>query len=166
MNKRTKMIIVLAAVGIALCAAGLGTWQYLRHHPREQFVVNTHPTDAPLFFDDEIPPADPLIVGKWSNKENPKWFKVYLDDFDEEQSLYWGKEWDEADDVLETDLKYHGNGWFRWKKQDGVLHEFATMDYRDVPIHRGYQIVKSDGDSLTYFETERKGATLRFGKVK
>lgn len=160
-----KHIIIIALCGIATIAAGIGTYQYIKHHPKERVIINDHPTDGPLFFEDSIPPADPLIVGKWQNTANPKWYKVYYDDYDEEQSLYWGKEWDEADDVFETDLKYHGNGWFRWKKQDGILHEFSTMDYRDVPIHRGYKIILSSADSLTYFEVERKSAPLRFGKV-
>ena len=157
-------ILILCLCCAAVLAAAVGTWRYIKTHPKEHVVVNTHPTDAPLFFDDSIPPADPLIVGKWSNTENPKWFKVYYDDYDEEQCLYWGKEWDESEDVLETDLRYHGNGWFRWKKQDGFIHEFATMDYRDVPIHRGYKIILSTQDSLVYFEAERKAPALRFAR--
>lgn len=151
MTKQT--LLALASCLCALSVVAWGFWDYRKTHPKERVVVHTHPTAAPLFFDDSIPPADPLIVGRWTNTANPQWHKVYLDDYDEEMHLYWGKEWDEAEDVLETDLLYHGNGWFRWKKQDGVLHEFATMDYRDVPIHHGYRILLSDADSLVYYDT-------------
>lgn len=162
---RKKLTIILCCIGAVALASVIGWQVYRIYYPEELENVNTHPTDAGLFFDQSTPPADTLIVGKWSNKDNPKWFKVYYDDYDEEQCLYWGKEWDENEDIFEEDLKYHGNGWFRWKKEDGMLHEFATMDYRDVPIHRGYKIVKSTEDSLSYFEAERKSAILRFGKV-
>jgi hypothetical protein len=161
---RKRLIILLAVLG-AVTVAAVVAWQVYRvYYPKEEQNVNTHPTDAGLFFDDSTPPADPLIVGHWTNSANPGWHKVYYDDYDEEQCQYWGKEWDESEDVYEADLKYHGNGWFRWKKQDGMLHEFSTMDYRDVPIHRGYKITKSTADSLCYFEAERKSAVLRFAK--
>lgn len=129
-------------------------------------VTNTHITDHVHIaqLEDGMPVADSLIVGKWQNKDNLHWYKVYYDDFDEEQKLFWGKEWDESEDVFEEDMNYHGNGWFRWVKRGKILYECATMDACDVPIHRIYAIKKNNANSLVYFEPDYK-KVMRHKKV-
>jgi len=164
--KRKILIIVLCLA--AAVAAALVTW-YLTHKEQGdqgQDVTNDHPTNITNTFEDGTPPADPMLVGKWQNVQNPQWHKVYYDDYDEEQKLYWGKEWDENEDVMEEDLLYHGNGWFRWKKQGKVLHEYYTMDAQDIPIHREYRVCRSAADSLLFFEPDYPKDLFRFGKVK
>ena len=96
----------------------------------------------------------------------PQWYKVYYDDYDEEEHLFWGKEWDESDNVEEEDLNYHGNGWFRWEKSDNILREYATMDARDVPIYHGYRIHFSSADSLAYSEIGHKRSLFRFRRAE
>ena len=150
---------------VVAAALGVAAWYLLR--PQETTeealeVVNTHPTDGAGYVIATTPYADSLIVGEWQNIANPGWHKVYYDDFDEDEGLFWGKEWDESEDVLEEDLSYHGNGWFRWEKKKNMLHEYATMDGRDVPIHREYQIQRSSTDSLVYFERDYKKNIYRF----
>ena len=167
MKKRLIVIGVCLAVVLAACAV----WLYVRHQPEPEpepqggEVVNMHPTDGPGYYVDIIPCGDSLIVGKWQNTANPKWFKVYYDDYDEDTQMFWGKEWDESEDVLEEDLNYHGNGWFRWDKIGNELHEYSTMDNRDVPIHKGYIIRYSSLDSLVYFEPARKKVIHRFARI-
>ena len=167
MKKRLIVIGVCLAAVLAACAV----WFYVRHQPEPEpqtpggEVVNTHPTDGPGYYVDIIPCGDSLIVGKWQNTANPQWYKVYYDDYDEDTQMFWGKEWDESEDVLEEDLNYHGNGWFRWDKIGDELHEYSTMDNRDVPIHKGYIIRYSSYDSLVYFEPARKKVIHRFTRI-
>ena len=57
------------------------------------------------------------------------------------------------DDVLEEDLMYHGNGWFRWNKSNDTLIEYSTMDFRDVPIAHIYVIKMKDSVDIAMAET-------------
>ena len=134
-NKAIWVVLLLVAVA----AAGAVTWFVLRdeqpaQEQPEQDEVETgvttsdgFSTDAVIIMEDEMPEADPMIVGKWQSSDNPQWYKVYYDDYDEDEQLFWGKEWDESEDVLEEDLKYHGNGWFRWEKKGKELCEYSTL---------------------------------------
>jgi hypothetical protein len=114
----------------------------------------------------EIPHADSLIAGKWQNAANPCWYKLYIDDYDDETGMFWGKEWNENEDVFEEDLNYHGNGWFRWEKKGKVLYEYATMDVRDVPIAKLYSLMISTTDSLVYCEQDYKKNVFCFTRVE
>ena len=148
-NKAIWVVLLLVAVA----AAGAVTWYVLRdeqpaQEQPEQDEVETgvttsdgFSTDAVIFMEDEMPEADPMIVGN---------------DYDEDEQLFWGKEWDESEDVLEEDLKYHGNGWFRWEKKGKELCEYSTMDYRDVPIAKIYEITYLDSTTIAYHEKSRR----------
>lgn len=161
--KKRIVIIFLCLAAIAI-AATVGYKLYQRAHGSR--MQNEYPTDEVGYMEADIPHADSLIVGKWQNTANPHWYKVYYDDYDEDEQLFWGKEWNEAEDVLEEDMDYHGNGWFRWEKKGRMLREYATMSKRDVPIHRGYKIRLSSPDSLVYFEPDYKKVIYRFARVK
>lgn len=164
-----KKYVWIIGIILAVSAIAAATVIWLQSRPpQEQEMVfsDDYATHDAVVFEEQVPPADPLIVGKWSNADNPQWFKVYYDDFDDDMELYWGKEWNEADDVLETDLRYHGNGWFRWDKRGNTLREFATMDARDVPIAKIYTTQKNTPDSLVYVSTHHKGDIYRFAKVR
>jgi len=173
MNK--KLTIIIVSVAIVGAAIGAALWmQHTAEKPQEPQPVeepqeaeateleNEFTTNTVIFFEGEVPPADPLMVGRWQNKENGGWHKVYYDD-DDGEGRYWGKEWDEADDVLEEDLSYHGNGWFRWTKSNDTLYEYSTMDFRDVPIAHIYLV--STQDSVTIAMAESNGrSTHNFTK--
>ena len=177
MNYKTYIFILWIAIIVIVTAVtcyilhvrhnGCACVQQTEDDTVAHMITNTHMTDRVHVaqLEDGVPVADSLIVGKWQNKDNPYWYKVYYDDFDEEQKLFWGKEWDESEDVLEEDLNYHGNGWFRWEKRGKVLYECATMDVRDVPIHRFYTIKRNNADSLIYFNPDNKKVMCRFGRV-
>ncbi len=87
----------------------------------------------------DVPPADSLMVGKWRNAENPHWYKVYYDDYGDE-GYFWGKEWDESEDVHEEDLNYHGNGWFLWKSEGKLLTELHSMDVQNVKVPKVWRV--------------------------
>lgn len=163
MNK--KRLIVILALAAAVVAAAIALWFFWKQEESKKQIKIKHPTDNVDYFEFQLPHADSLIVGKWQNKENPQFYKVYLDDFDEEAELFWGKEWDESEHVYEEYLKYHGNGWFRWKKVGNEIREFATMDIMDAPINKTYCIILSNSDSLVYYEKECKKSKFRFARV-
>ncbi len=154
--KRKGYIIILCLVAAAITAAAV--WYFVsREKPQEGqegMITNEHPTDGPGYYADDTPQADPMIVGKWRSIDKKGWYKVYYDDYDEDTQKFWGKEWDEGEDVQEEDLNYHGNGWFRWEKKRNVLREYATMDTHDVPIHRKYELKFISPDTIVYVEPD------------
>ena len=161
--KKRIVIIVLCILTLA-AAATVGYVLY--HRALGVRMENEYPTDSAGYMEADVPHADPKLVGKWHSTEKPGWYKVYYDDYDEEAQMFWGKEWDESEDVQEEDLKYHGNGWFRWEKNKKELREYATMDIVDVPIHNCYKILLSNSDTLVYREKDYKKVVFHFSKVK
>ena len=83
-RKYTTIILlclgVLAAAAVVWCGYNAGQTQV-----QENEILST---DGTGFAIEEIPHADPMIVGKWHNSANPQWYKVYYDDFDEEEEDY------------------------------------------------------------------------------
>jgi len=135
--KRKQLIILLLCI-TAITAAGIWYGIYLTQREKENVMLHTNGTGYAE--DDDIPHADPLIVGKWKNDVNPQWFKVYYDDYDEDEGFFWGKEWDESEDVREEDLNYHGNGWFLWKTEGKMLIELHNMDVRNVKVPKTWMV--------------------------
>ena len=162
---RKKQFIAIPSIVVALVVAAVTIWLFWPQKEGEQQVIIKHPTDNVEYFEDQLPHADSLIVGKWQNTANPQWYKIYLDDFDEEARLFWGKEWDESEQVYEEDLNYHGNGWFRWEKVGNKIREYAGMDIMDAYIPKVYHIRLSNSDSLVYYEKEYKKCIFRFARV-
>ena len=108
--------------------------------------------------------ADTLMVGKWTSEANPKWYKVYYDDYAGDD-FFWGKEWNEAEDVLEEDLRFHGNGWFKWRKKGDKLLEIAMQDQGVGEVPHEY-IVQDNTDSvLTIAEKSHRMRSLHFHRI-
>lgn len=166
--KRRNTIILMSCL-IAVAAAAVVAWYMWKEKSKieqGEIITNDHPTHGAIYFTDGTPQADSLLIGKWQNSDNPQWYKVYYDDYDEEEGLFWGKEWDESEDVFEEDMNYHGNGWFRWEKKGNSIREFATMDACDVPIAKLYTVLFSSADSLAYCEQARKKRCFCFTRVE
>lgn len=168
MKRKTVLITVCIAAVLAV-AAGAGIY-YLKQEKAKEKENKMVTTDTKSFAVLELPAADPLMVGKWQNAENPKWYKVYYDDPDDEEGFFWGKEWNEADDTLEEDLMYHGNGWFRWREDGKLLTELHTMDVRSVPIAKIWKVQhfssRTPNDSLILTEADRKTHHYHFVRVQ
>lgn len=161
MNRKRLIILLLSIAAIAAAAV----WFGLYHWPKEKENEGLS-TNGSGYAEEEIPHADPLIVGKWQNDLNPQWFRVYYDDYDDD-GFFWGKEWNEADDVSEEDLNYHGNGWFRWRVDGKQLLEMHTMDIVDVPVSKRWKVHKpSLPDSLILTDAEHRKHCLHFGRVQ
>ena len=157
-NKRLILICLIVALALAVAATVV-----LVVLSRTGWVDSGPSTNDVYYYEDGTPKADPAIVGTWQNAQNPGWFKVYYDDYDGD-GYYWGKEWDEADDVFEEDLTYHGNGWFRWRKEGKNLKELHRMDLSDAVIPKVWTL-KTKPDSLLLFHQTNKKVCDRFGRV-
>ena len=159
MNRKRIIIISILVAALVIAAAAV----ILFVIPGTRITRGDFSTNDSYYYDNGAPQADPNIVGMWRNADNPKWFKVYYDDYDGD-GFFWGKEWDEADDVFEEDLYYHGNGWFRWRKEGKNLKELHTMEISEVPIPKIWRL-KTKPDSLLLFYPDSKTACDRFGRV-
>lgn len=163
--KRKLLVGIISLAAILAIVAGTAYVLHTRHAGEQVVGVPEEKTDAYDVFQDDVPRADSLIVGKWQNDDNPQWFKVYYDDYDED-GYFWGKEWDESEDVREVDLNYHGNGWFRWCKNGKKLIEIHLMDAQDVPIPKVWNIhLRSLPDRLILTNSEDDKQCYRFERM-
>ena len=162
--KRRGLVVIISLV--SLLAIGAVTAYVVHRNNNEQVVKpREEKTDEHAVYQDDTPAADPAIVGKWRNAENKQWFKVYCDDYDSDGFL-WGKEWNEAEDVQEEDLIYHGNGWFRWRKDGSRLTELHTMDVQDVPIRKRWLVLSLDSqDSLILSDYDKRTILFHFSRM-
>lgn len=71
------------------------------------------------------------LIGRWQSGQE---YLVFYNE-DAGDGYAWGKEWNEAQGVLESDLEgedYHGNGWFRWKKGDDYIRVAAQLSITEA----------------------------------
>jgi hypothetical protein len=104
-----------------------------------------------IFTEGEDETINALILGHWVNVDNPSWHRVYTDEYSG-NGYYWGKEWDESEDVTEADLVDYGNGWFEWKMDGNDVLELATTDMSESRVPFIYTIKKLSNKDLIYVE--------------
>ena len=104
-----------------------------------------------IFSEAEDEEFNPLLLGHWVCADQPTWHRVYTDEYSG-NGYYWGKEWDEAEDVTEADLIDYGNGWFEWKMDENDVLELATSDMSDTRVPFIYTIKKLSDKDLIYIE--------------
>lgn len=75
----------------------------------------------------------------------------------------YGREWDESDDMSESDLKPYGNGWFKYKLVKSDLTEIHLMDNGGAEISKVYTVLHLTEDALEY--KDDRGVTTTFAKV-
>ncbi len=91
------------------------------------------------------------MFGRWRNDSNPQQYTVFYSDA-AETGWYWGKEWDERDGVLESDLEEHGNGWFMWKKGSSSLVMRMMMSISQAEPAVEIQLVSLTDSKMTVKE--------------
>jgi len=80
---------------------------------------------------------------------------------------FWGCEWDEGDPrgaVYESDLEYHGNGWFMYKLEGDELLEIEQTDYGWAEIPKVYTMVTLTASQMTYHPKDYKKEKVSFTK--
>ncbi|MBR3646934.1 MAG: hypothetical protein IKN59_00900 [Paludibacteraceae bacterium] len=105
------------------------------------------------------------LKGTWVEETNPKCYWVYMLDKDESGDYYWGKTWDEADDVFEEDLDFHGNGWFKWKLASGnSLTQVHMLTISEAGVPKTYTVASCSSTTLVLKDSY--GKKLTYTKAK
>ena len=105
------------------------------------------------------------LQGLWE-ENNTQHYVRFTTERSDEAEYFYGREWDEAEDVYEEDLLPHGNGWFKYKfETNGSLTEIHLMDNGGAEIPKVYVVTKLTDTALEYYEKERKSSKFYFSKV-
>ena len=91
----------------------------------------------------------------------------------EEYPYYLGCEWNENEDVTESDLLanradlgHPGNGWFKYElKTTGTLTEIHLMDNGGGETPKVYVVSKLNDTTLEYYEKDHSSRKYHFSKV-
>lgn len=115
----------------------------------------------------EIPEPDVVfkeadLLGLWQ-EEGAEAYVRFTDEMDESGEYKYGREWDEAEDVLESDLKPYGNGWFKYKLVQSNLTEIHLMDNGGADIPKVYVVVKLTDAELQY--KDEFGSLKKLAKI-
>lgn len=115
------------------------------------------------------------LQGLWeeNNTQHYVRFTTEMTEVEVFPSSYYGREWDEAEDVTEQDLidareelGYPGNGWFEYQfKTTGDLTEIHLMDNGGAEIPKVYVVSKLTSSELSYYEKDRTSNKFNFTKV-
>ena len=112
------------------------------------------------------------------------WHETHVKDMDhyvrftteqsEENGFLLGLEWDEEEDIYESDLLearealgHPGNGWFKYQLDvmDGGLTEIHLMDNEGAEIPKVYVVTKLTDTELEYYEKEFTYIKFYFSRV-
>ena len=105
------------------------------------------------------------LQGLWQENNTQHFVRFTTEKSDEANYLY-GREWDEAEDIFEEDLKPYGNGWFKYLfETTGSLTEIHLMDNGGAEIPKVYVVTKLTSTDLEYYEKDRKTNKFAFSKV-
>ena len=104
------------------------------------------------------------LSGTWTEETNPQCFWVYSLTRDDSGEYYWGKTWDEAEDVYESDLEFHGNGWFKWSINDNNLVQLHMLNISEATVPKTYTVTSCTSTTLELKDTY--GKILTYKKVK
>lgn len=142
--KKLYYLAVLAVLGVALTGCGF---------------LGGGTTDEPKFVLSDL-------QGLWLENNTQHFVRFTTEQSDEADYLY-GREWDEADDVMEADLTPYGNGWFKYKFEttNGGLHELHLMDNNGAVIPKEYVVSKLTPSELEYYEKDRPSSKYAFQKM-
>ena len=98
----------------------------------------------------EIGTRDQLL-GRWQSGQE---YIVFYDD-NAGDGYAWGKEWNEAEDTYESDLVYHGNGWFKWKKGNDYVRVALMIDISQANPAVDWKLSSLSDDKMELQQTTR-----------
>lgn len=106
------------------------------------------------------------LQGLWQNDNTATWHIRFTDEQADKAGYLWGREWgDSGDDVEESDLQYHGNGWFQYQLETkGDLHEIHMMDNHGAPIPQEYIVTLLTESKLIFHKKGYSKQKYRFTK--
>ena len=112
------------------------------------------------------------LQGLW-RKNNSQEFVRFTSEKSDEASYLLGCEWNEAEDVHESDrlearekVGHPGNGWFKYElKTSGSLTEIHLTDNDGAEIPKIYVVTKLTSTDLEYHEKDKENWKFSFTKV-
>ena len=102
------------------------------------------------------------LLGLWI-EEGTEAFVRFTAEQDETSEYKYGRQWDESEDIFESDLKPYGNGWFKYKLVKSDLTEIHLMDNGGAELPKVYVVTKLTAGNLEY--KDNFGTTHVFEKV-
>lgn len=114
-------------------------------------------------------PDDPIngnIVGLWLEDSTQHYVRFTTEQAD--STYQYGYEWNEEEDVTESDVlkDEHGNGWFKWLLEKPKLTEIHLMNNGGAYIPKIYTITKLTDTKLQYYEKEQPKNKFSFSRMK
>lgn len=133
------------------------------------------------------------LLGLWlEDKANVEHYVRFTDEQSDETAYWYGREWNEDEDIYEEDLfklwnvdsvyvvdtltmdstlvldstLVHGNGWFKYKLEiKGDLEEIHLMDNGGADIPKEYIVSILTDVRLEYYEKDNQNRRFCFDKV-
>lgn len=112
------------------------------------------------------------LQGLWEENHTQHYVR-FTADRAEEYPYFYGREWDEGEDVTEQDLLdtwtqlgIRGDGWFQYKfETNGNLREIHFMDNGGAEIPKVYVVSVLTDTKLEYYEKDYTSNKFYFSKV-
>ena len=89
------------------------------------------------------------LIGLWQ-EDSTEAFVRFTAEKDSTGVYKYGCEWNEGEDVLESDLTKYGNGWFKWKLVKADLTEIHLMENGGAELPKVYTVSKLTDTELQY----------------
>lgn len=102
------------------------------------------------------------LLGLWQEKGTEVYVR-FTNEKDNTGEYKYGREWDESEDIFESDLLPYGNGWFKYKLVKSDLTEIHLMDNGGAELPKVYVVTKLTAGDLEY--KDNFGTTHVFEKV-
>ena len=102
------------------------------------------------------------LLGLWQEKGTEAYVR-FTSEKDDTGEYKYGREWDESEDIFESDLLPYGNGWFKYKLVKSDLTEIHLMDNGGAEVPKIYVVTKLTAGDLEY--KDNFGTTHVFEKV-
>ena len=108
------------------------------------------------------------LQGLWQENNTQHFVRFTTDKSDEANYLY-GREWDEAEDIFEEDLKPYGNGWFKYELKyvdnQNKLTQISKMDNDGADIYERYIVTALSDKRLEYYKEGYPNEKQYYNKV-
>ena len=102
------------------------------------------------------------LLGLWQETGTEAYVR-FTSEKDDTGEYKYGREWDESEDIFESDLLPYGNGWFKYKLVKSDLTEIHLMDNGGAEVPKVYVVTKLTDTELQY--KDNFGTTHSFDKV-
>ena len=90
------------------------------------------PSEVPTFAENDL-------LGLWQETGTEAYVR-FTSEKDDTGEYKYGREWDESEDIFESDLLPYGNGWFKYKLVKSDLTEIHLMDNGGAEVPKVYVV--------------------------